>query len=272
MVDWAAELNSRISGAERVEIIMELVTSGGVKLNYIHVANAMNKLVKAAKRGRSWTLEGNRLRRDPRFAKLLDLVRAHCPSFGGREGANVLHALGVLHADLGAATVGPELAAQLGDFVERKARGMNPQDVANSLNALSKLEAAAAAMSPTGWAGLAQAVERTASEMNPQGVANSLNALCKLEAAAAEVSQSGWAGLAEAVERTASQMNEQGVSNTLCALGVLPAAAAELSPSAWKHLEAAAEREAPNMTSEGRWMTLRGCEKLELKTPSAFLE
>jgi hypothetical protein len=85
-----------------------------------------------------------------------------------------------------------------------------------------------------------------------------------------EVSQSGWAGLAEAVERTASEINEQEVSNTLDALGLLPAAATELSPLARKHLEAAAERQAPNMTSEGRRMTLRGCEKLELKTPSAF--
>jgi len=44
-------LNNKISGIVRVEGIMELVT-GGVKLNYIHVANAMNKLVKAAKRGK----------------------------------------------------------------------------------------------------------------------------------------------------------------------------------------------------------------------------
>ena len=71
--------------------------------------------------------------------------------------SNVLHALGVLHADLGAAAVDNQLAAQLGDFVERKARDMNPQEVANSLNALSKLDAAAAAVSPTGWARLAEA-------------------------------------------------------------------------------------------------------------------
>jgi RecB family exonuclease len=66
-------------------------------------------------------------------------------------------------------------------------------------------------------------------------------------------------------------MNEHEVSNLLSALGVLPAAAAALSPSARKHLEAAAEREAPNMTAQGRKMTLRGCEVLKLRTPSAFL-
>jgi hypothetical protein len=86
------------------------------------------------------------------------------------------------------------------------------------------------------------------------------------------VSEPGWTGLAEAVERTASQMNDQEVANSLDAIGVLRAAAAELTPSARKHLEAAAEREAPNMTSQGRKMTLRGCEKLKLRTPSAFLQ
>ena len=44
--------------------------------------------------------------------------------------------------------------------MERKARNMNPYDVANSLNALSKLEVAAAAVPPTGWKHLAEAVER----------------------------------------------------------------------------------------------------------------
>ena len=161
--------------------------------------------MKAAKRGpgeRSWKLEGNRLKQDPRFAQLIDLVRVHCSSFGAREGVNVIHALGLLHADLGAAAVDEKLAAQLGDFVVRKARNMNPYDVANTLNALCKLEAAAAAVSPTGWAGLAEAAERTAREMNPQNVANTLNALCKLEAAASAVSPTGWAGLAKAVETT----------------------------------------------------------------------
>jgi hypothetical protein len=108
--------------------------------------------------------------------------------------------------------------------------------------------------------------------MNGQGIANTPNALSKLEVAATVVSPTGWTGLAEAAERTAGEMNEQGISNTLHALGLLPAAAAQLSPSARKQLEAAAERTAPNMTSEGRWMTLPGCEKLKLKTPSVLSE
>ena len=127
-------------------------------------------------------------------------------------------------------------------------------------------------MSPAGWAGLAEAAERTAREMSPQDVATSLNALTKLEAATAAVSPTGLGGLAEAAERTALEMNKQDISNTLDALGVLPAAAAELSPTARKQLEAAAEMEAPNMTSGGRTMTLRGCEKLKLKIPSALSE
>jgi hypothetical protein len=92
---------------------------------------------------------------------------------------------------------------------------MDQQNIANSLNALCKLEAAAAAVSPTGWAGLAEAAERTAREMNAQHIAITLNALIKLEATAAAVSSPGWAGLAEAAERTAREMKPQEVANTL---------------------------------------------------------
>ena len=88
-----------------------------------------------------------------------------------------MHALGVLDGDLGAAAVDEQLAAQLGEFVGRNAIDMNPQNVANSLQALSKLEAVTAAMSPTGWKRLAEAAERTAPQWNPLDVANTLNAL-----------------------------------------------------------------------------------------------
>ena len=55
--------------------------------------------------------------------------------------------------------------AGLAGAAEKTAREMNTQGVANTLNALCKLEAAAAAVSPPGWAGLAGAAERTAREM-----------------------------------------------------------------------------------------------------------
>jgi len=106
--------------------------------------------------------------------------------------------------------VSPAGWAGLAKAAERTAREMKPQEVSNSFNALSKLEAAAAAVSPAGWAGLAMAAERTAREMNPQNVANTLNALPKLHAVEAVVSPAGWAGLAEAAERTANLMNEIG--------------------------------------------------------------
>jgi len=78
----------------------------------------------------------------------------------------------------------------LAEAAERTASEMNPQDVASSLNALTKLEVAAAAVSPAGWAGLAEAAERTAREVNPQGIANTLHALGVLPAAAAQLSPS----------------------------------------------------------------------------------
>ena len=71
--------------------------------------------------------------------------------------------------------------AGLAEAAERTAREMKPQEVSNTLDALTKLEAAEAAVMPSGWAGLAETVQRTAREMDPQNVANTLNALTKLD-------------------------------------------------------------------------------------------
>ena len=100
--------------------------------------------------------------------------------------------------------------------------------------------------------------------MNPQNSSNTLNALGNLDAASAEVSPSGWAALAKAVGRVAPDMTEQSVVLTLITLIKLDAASAE-------RLEAAAEREAPEMNSVARRSTLRACEKLNLKIPSALI-
>jgi hypothetical protein len=179
-----------------VEDILGLVESKGNVFNFIHVANAINKLVMKGPRSKDGReMEGKRLRLDPRFAQLIDLVRSRCHKFQERQIANVLHALGVFQADFDAVAVDERLAAQLGEIAEREASKMNPQGVANTYNALCKLEAVAATVSSSGWAGLAQAAGRTAREMNEQNVANTLNALGKLEAAAAAVTPLGWAGL-----------------------------------------------------------------------------
>ena len=72
--------------------------------------------------------------------------------------------------------------AGLAEAAERTASKMNEQGIANTLNALGKLQAAAAAVCRRGgrawrrrWTG------RRASEMNPQGVGTTLNALCKAQ-------------------------------------------------------------------------------------------
>jgi len=242
-----------------VEGILALVNKKGDVFDFVNVATAMNTLQKVAKRGKgehAWKAEGKRLSEDPRFARLIDSVRVHCPRFRAFEGANVLHALGVLQADLGAPAVDEKLAAQLAEVVAREARAMIPQAVSNTLNALSKLEVAAAAVSPSGWTGLAKAVERTVSEMNSQDVANTLNALSKLEAAAAAVTPPGWVGMAEAVGRTASEMNPQNIANTLNALSKLEAAAAAVSPPGWAGLAEAVGRTAGEMKPREVAMTL----------------
>jgi hypothetical protein len=247
-----------------VEDILGLVESKGNVFNFIHVANAINKLVMKGPRSKDGReMEGKRLRLDPRFAQLIDLVRSRCHKFQERQIANVLHALGVFQADFDAVAVDERLAAQLGEIAEREASKMNPQGVANTYNALCKLEAVAATVSSSGWAGLAQAAGRTAREMNEQNVANTLNALCKLEAATAAVSPPGWASLAEAAERTAREMNPQHVANTLNAFTKLEAAAAAVTPPGWAGLAEAVERTAREMKSQDVANTLHALCKLD---------
>ena len=74
---------------------------------------------------------------------------------------------------------------------ERMAPTMKAQEAANTLIALSKLDAAASAMSPAGWDAVARAVERTVPTMNEQGTANTLNALRWLDAAASAMWRAG---------------------------------------------------------------------------------
>jgi hypothetical protein len=109
---------------------------------------------------------------------------------------------------------------------------MDAQNIANTLDALGKVDAAAGCprqMSPAGWAAMARAAERTAPTMNAQNIANTLAAFAKLSKA--------WA---------------------------------ELSILAREHLEAITEKVAPEMTSEEREMTLWACQQLCAKVPSAL--
>jgi len=266
-------VNQEIKTAQSVEVLLRLVVEQGARFNFINVSTAVNTVSKLASmhaKRVGKTPVGKMLREDAGFAKLIDLVRLHCGAFGEQAIGNVLNGLASLHADLGVTSVDDRLAEQLAEVVERVAHGMNGQGVANTLNALGKVEAAAGAMSPAGWAALARAAERTAPTMIGQGVASTLNALGKVDAAADAMSPAGWAALARAAERTAPTMNAQGVANTLASMANLPKAWAELSILAREHLEAITEKLAPEMTSEGRKMTLWACHRLGAKVPSAL--
>lgn len=147
------------------------------------------------------------------------------------------------------------------ELVQKTTNEMNPQGIANVLNALSKLGGAAAAVSREGWKRLAEAAERQAREMNPQGIANVLNALSKLgSAAAAAVSQEGWSYFAVAVERQSVAMNAQAVSNTLNAYAEMrkrrPQAVAAVAETGWHSLAAATTRTAPTMTNQDIALTV----------------
>jgi len=173
-------LNQEIKAAQTVEVLLGLVVEHGERFNFINVSTAVNMVNKlASKHGKrvGRISVGKMLREDAGFAKLSDLVRLRCGAFDGQAIGNVLNGLAALHADLGVTSVDVRLSKQLVEVMERVARNMKPQEVAYTLNALGKVEAAAGAMSPAGWGAMARAVERTAPTMNEQNVGNTVNAL-----------------------------------------------------------------------------------------------
>jgi hypothetical protein len=144
---------------------------------------------------------------------------------------------------------------------------MTAQGIANTLNALGKIDAAAEAVSSgTGWSRLIGAAERRAPEMNAQNIANVLNALEKIGAAAEKVSSAGWLQFATAVERTSGAMNAQDVSNVVNAYAEMhgvPEAPEAVSDAGWRSLAAAARRTAPAMNSQNIALTVDAAKKLD---------
>ena len=202
----------------------------------MNVATAVNKLWKVAN-------SRDNLSGDPRYARLLELVRRRCRAFRAQAVANVIHGLGVLCADKGAGDVDAETAGELLLAVERNAGGFIAQNVSNVYNGLTKLPAAAAAISPEGWRRLSEAASRLTPEMKAQEIANTLNALGKVDAAAEVVSSgTGWSRLIGAAERLTPEMNNQNIANVLNALGKIDAAAVKVSSAGWSHFATAVER------------------------------
>ena len=109
---------------------------------------------------------------------------------------------------------------------------MNPQNIANVLNALGKLDAAAAAVSPEGWSHFSVAAERHAVTMNAQEVSTTLNAYAEMRKrqpqASAAVTETGWHSLAAATARTAPTMTNQDIALTVDAAKKLNAFASAI--------------------------------------------
>ena len=254
----AIKLNGEIVASRSAAELLSIVAERGGDFNEVNVATAVNKLAKVAR-------ERDNLRGDPRYARLLELVRLRCRELQARHVANVVHGLGVLCADKGAGDVDADTAGELIRMVERNAGGSNSQNVSNVYNGLTKLPAAAAAMSLERWRRLSEAASRFAAEMNSQAIANTLNALGKIDAAAEVISSgTGWSRLIEAAERLAPEMNSQNIANTLSALGKIDAAAEAVSSGAgWSRLIGAAERLAPEMNSQNIANVLNALGKIE---------
>jgi hypothetical protein len=97
----------------------------------------------------------------------------------------------------------------------RVAREMNPQGVANTMWAFSKVERMP---DDKTWAALETAARRVAQEMNPQDVANVMWAYATLGKVPNDKT---WAALETAAGRVARDMNSQNLANTLWASATL---------------------------------------------------
>lgn len=220
-----AKLNEEIIASRSAGEILAIVEDRGESFSKVNVATAVNKLSKVAK-------ARDDLRRDPRYRRLLELVRLHCSAFRGRQVANVVHGLGVLCANKGAGNIDKETAELLMRAVQKNADETNPQEIANVLNALSKLDAAASAVTREGWSHFSVAVERQSVAMNAQAVSNTLNAYAEMRKrrpqASAAVAETGWHSLAAATARTAPTMTNQDIALTVDAAKKLNAFASAI--------------------------------------------
>ena len=197
-------LNSRISGASRVEEILDVVDEHHEAFNYVNIATAVTRIAKLARQQRrsgssNAVTQDAPLASDERYAKLMGLVVQQLPSFEARAVVNVFSELATLQTECGV-TAEVDLLVLLGAAVERVAPDMTAQAVGISLNAYSKLEEAAAEMPRSLRDALAGAAERVAPDMNAQNIANALNAYSKLGEAASEMPRSLRDALAEATE------------------------------------------------------------------------
>ena len=179
------QLNSNISRAGFVEAILELVDEHHKAFNYINVATAITRIAKLARQqrrsgGSNAVIQDAPLASDERYVKLMGLVVQELQSFQAREVANVFSGFATLQTECGV-TAELDLLLLLGTAMERVAPDMNAQNIANTLNAYSKLEEAAAEMPLSLRDVLSEAAERVAPDMNAQEVANSLNAYSKLD-------------------------------------------------------------------------------------------
>ena len=255
-------VNSELKAARSADAILSIVAAGGERLDFIHVATAVNTLWKVAN-------ARDNLRGDPRYARLLELVRSRCRAFRAHAVANVVHGLGAMCADQGADDVDAETAGELMRAVEREIDSMVPQAVANVYNGLTKLPAAAAALShqgDDGWRRLSEAASSLAHEMTAQDIASVLNALGKIAPAAENVSAAGWLRFATAVERTSGAMNAQNVAlvvNAYAEMRNRKSALAAVTNAGWRYLAAAATETAPAMTGQGLALTIDAAKKLD---------
>eukprot|EP00798_Chlamydomonas_sp_ICE-L_P028955 gene28955-32149_t len=136
-ISRAFAITKRISQAENVHHLQQVLADNSVGLNEIHVSAAFSrvvKLVKAAARGRGLQAAGTRLLYFQLLPDLSSLAVLHLDKLSARSVSTIVHSLGVLEY------MDHELAAELERRAEPMLWDFSTQGLANTMWGFAKLD------------------------------------------------------------------------------------------------------------------------------------
>jgi hypothetical protein len=176
------------------------------------------------------------------------------------------HALGTMQKGALRFAMTPEGWTRLAGALRFKGEVMEPQGLAMTLNAMSKIDAAHEAVSNTAWGKLCTAVGNKAHNMEAQGVSMCIHAAGKIPGMASNMTPRAWTKLAEGIEVAAPKMRSSHLAQTFNALAKLPEGRGAMRPSNWVALARAVERLAPKMSAQNV-ATVGGALQVERSLP-----
>jgi hypothetical protein len=148
------------------------------------------------------------------------------------------------------------LQSALVKSIEKNIAGFNPQDTSNTLNAITKLDLQ---LNENLQSALVQSIEKNIAGFNPQDTSNTLNAITKLDL---KLNESLKSALVQSIEKNIAEFNSQAISNTLNSLTKLDL---QLNESLKSALVQSIEENVAGFNPQAISNTLNALTKLDLK-------